>query len=61
MDAQGKGFAIFEVNHSASPMSKIAPTFFDSTGKAATRSKEVRVFKLMLSFIRLLMARLRRM
>ena len=35
VNCEGKNLAIFEANHSASPMLKIALTFFDSTSNAA--------------------------
>ena len=35
VDSQGKRLAIFEADHSASPVLKIALAFFDSTNNAA--------------------------
>jgi hypothetical protein len=35
MDVSGQGLAIFEADHSSSPLLKIAATFFDSTSSAA--------------------------
>ena len=42
INVSGQGLAIFEDYHSASPLLKIAATFFDSTRRAAVSASAVR-------------------